>query len=286
MRKLRCPSVSRCVSVDTIANWLLSVAYDGSRYSGWQIQPQQLTVQGTIQRHLSSLFSTDVTIFGCSRTDAGVHALSQKITFHPPEHPRINPEIVKRALNQLLPKDIRIQEIEQKPIEFHARFNAKGKIYSYVIFQGQIQSPFMRNFCWSIQDKLHIEQMQTAAEGLIGEHDFTAFSVTSRGQHVESFIRTICQIKISAVEKFIVISVSGDGFLYKMVRRIIGFLVAVGRGRPIDKADVILKSRNRNSGFDTAPPQGLYLEKVFYDDDDMAGYTSLKLPFLAFLGLD
>ncbi len=263
-------------------NWLLTIAYRGSYYSGWQIQPDDITIQHHIEEKLSSLFPGETRVFGCSRTDAGVHALSQMVTFFPPDHPPIQPENALTALNHALPGDIRIQKIEIMPPEFHARFDAVGKTYSYVIYTDKLHSPFMGDLCWQVPYTMDINKMKEVASQLIGKHDFTTFSAVSNTPNID-YVKEIYNININTFGKFIVISITGNSFLYKMVRRLVGYFVKTSSSNNLLSPEKILKLKNRNNGFDTAPAQGLYLEKIFYSKIELDNYKLIGLPFLALL---
>ncbi len=263
-------------------NWLLTVAYKGTGYSGWQIQPNNITIQEHIEQKLSHLFSCEAKIFGCSRTDAGVHALAQMATFFPPVHPPIKPENAFIAMNNALPNDIRIQKIELKPDDFHARFKAVGKTYSYVIYRDRLLSPFMGDLCWHVSEKINIDILTDTASYLVGKHDFTTFSAISNAPDI-NYVKEIYSIKVNSFGKFVVISITGNSFLYKMVRRLVGYLIKASTKNNLENPEKILESKNRNSGFDTAPPQGLYLEKIFYSKEELNNYDLTGLPFLSFL---
>ena len=267
------------------SNWLISLAYSGTGYSGWQVQPGRLSVQGVVQEKLSTLFQLELRLAGCSRTDAGVHALAQKASFHPPEKPPIDEISAQRALNSLLPKDIRILRIDKVPANFHARHDAIGKAYTYLLYTEDLFSPFFQNFFWTMKCKLDIQAMIAAARTMIGTHDFTGFSVNNCISDTQP-VKTLFNVTVKKMGTFIVISVVGDSFLYKMVRRIVGFLVKVGKGQvPPAVASQILNAKNRVVQFDTAPAQGLFLEEVFYRKEEISEFQSRQIPFLKLLGL-
>lgn len=264
-------------------NWLFTIAYDGTAYTGWQIQSDGHTVQGCLQACLSKLFHTEAVTQGCSRTDAGVHALHQAVTFAPPAEPPIPAQDAHRALRNMLPPDIRLLATEVMPPEFHARFKALGKCYTYVMYRGALQSPFVPRYCWSVPESIDIEAMRTAANALIGTHDFTTFSATSTAQSRDP-VKTLTCVDVRESDRFVLMTVIGNAFLYKMVRRLAGFLCAVGRGA-LDPAatTAILHSKERNSGFDTAPPQGLFLERIFYEESHMLTHRPEEMPFMSLL---
>ena len=224
-------------------------------------------------------------VAACSRTDAGVHALAQKVSFSPPEMPPIDTACAINALNSLLPQDIRILSILEKPSEFHARHQAKGKAYTYLFNTSDLRSPFIRNYAWALSCAPNLPVMAKSANLLLGTHDFTGYAVNTRDQELDP-IKTLYNVSLHKTGNFIVISVIGNSFLYKMVRRIVGFLLKVGKGQlEPDVARQVLRSKERRIEFDTAPPHGLYLEEVFYTIDEMTAYKSRQLPFLHFLGL-
>jgi tRNA pseudouridine38-40 synthase len=260
-------------------NLLLSIAYDGRKYHGWQVQPNAPTVQGEVATRLSELFKTDVPVQGCSRTDAGVHALDQKVTVRPPDDaPQIPAENIRRALNGSLPQDIRVITATDMPEDFRSRDNV-GKTYTYVLHPGRVTSPFLYGYCWEINPPMDIELMKGAAADLLGTHDFTPFGVNSDVERDPN--KTMHRFEIEPDDGLLRISVTGDAFLYKMVRRLVGYLVAVGTERlPPNITAQAFEDPDSFPPFDTAPSQGLFLEKVFYDADEMTSYRCTKLPFL------
>lgn len=266
-------------------NWLLTVAYDGTNYSGWQFQPEMETIQGTLNDRLARLYGTEIKTYASSRTDSGVHALAQQVTFYPPPSPSLTTENVRRALATLLPSDIRVISAEEKKTEFHARHDNIGKVYIYILFNGQLISPYLTNYCWPVKQALDRTSMVSAAQQLVGTHDFTSLSVKPRADEVDN-VRTLFRIDFMDFGQFTMIVVAGSSFLYKMVRRIVGYLVKVGK-KTADPAEtmVILNARERNIGVETAPPQGLFLDQVFYDRDEMDAYRPSQIPFLRLSGL-
>ncbi|MDP7395996.1 MAG: tRNA pseudouridine(38-40) synthase TruA [Lentisphaeria bacterium] len=267
-----------------MANWRFTIAYDGTAYAGWQIQPADQTVQGRLHDCLSRLFQAEVTVAGCSRTDSGVHALCQVATFHPPPKSPIPATDAHRALRQMLPPDIRLLATEVMPDGFHARHDAVGKCYTYVLHRGELQSPFVPRYCWIRPAAFDIHAMGAAAKQLVGRYDFTTFSATSDDPGCTP-VKTLTRLDMREHGRFLLVTVVGDSFLYKMVRRLVGFLVAVGRGQ-LDAGHTarIRDAGERNAGFDTAPPQGLFLEQVFYDEAELQAFTPGDLPFLQLMG--
>lgn len=240
----------------------LRIEYDGTSYGGWQYQLNAPTVQNEIEKALLELTGEKIRVTGASRTDAGVHAKGQVAHFDT-ESP-IPAERFSYALNTLLPMDIRIQESEEVPGDFHARFWTKGKSYSYLIWNNTHASALLANRAWSVYPPLDVEKMRQAAAYLVGEHDFAAFCAT--GGQTKTTVRTINDLSIDdSAEHEIVIQVSGNAFLYNMVRIIAGTLVDVGSGRlPVTITEEMLKTKDRTIGGPTAPAQGLTLEAIDY----------------------
>ncbi len=252
-------------------NVLMKIAYDGSRFNGWQKQPEQRTVQGEIEKALSYLCQKPMVIHGTSRTDAGVHAWGQCASFSGDFG--IPVERIQVALNDLLgtggkalvPGDIWIKEVKEVPQGFHARYDALAKTYVYKIRNREEMDVFSRNYMYHIAKPLSLEQMMKAAGRLKGTHDFKSFQA-SGGEEKESTVRTLHGISIHPMEEGWAIHVTGDGFLYNMVRILVGTLVEVGWGkRPPEEMTEILDAMDRQRAGHTAPAQGLYLAKVHFD---------------------
>ena len=240
----------------------MAVGYDGTHYSGWQIQPHHKTVQGELERVLHTLTGEEERIHCSGRTDAGVHAWEQ-VTHFELAHP-IDPWKSVRGFNALLEGDIRVLWIRKAKPDFHARFSANGKEYRYFIWNGQIMPPPLRHFRALVRAPLNLRAMRAAAKRLIGKHDFAAFSANPHYER-EGTVRTLRQLSVSELSGSIIIVAKGDGFLYRMVRSLAGFLIRVGTGelKP-EAATEILKSKVRTARVPTAPPQGLFLWKVSY----------------------
>ncbi|WP_054957759.1 tRNA pseudouridine(38-40) synthase TruA [Paenibacillus dakarensis] len=244
-------------------NYKLTIQYDGGRYKGWQrLGDSENTVQGKIEHALSVLTGGPVEIIGSSRTDAGVHALAQvanfKISDSLPETKIMN------FLNHYLPPDISVKEVQLVDDRFHARYNAKDKTYIYKIWNEAYSHPFMRKYSMHVAKKLDIESMRQAAQHFIGEHDFTAYS-NAKSKKKDS-VRTIYSLDIEeTADGFIQLRVSGNGFLYNMVRKIVGTLIDVGLGdiRPED-IPAIINSKERSQTGGMADASGLYLEKIHF----------------------
>lgn len=242
-------------------NIKIEIEYDGSNYSGWQVQENSVTVQGQIIGALEELTGRHIRIHGSGRTDAGVHARGQVASFI--LESSIPTERLPLALNSILPRDIAITRAEEVPMDFHARFSAIGKRYIYHIYQSQFRSPILRNYSYHVHHKLDYHTIREAAEIFIGSHDFRAFMAS--GSSVKNTVRTINKLDISKEGKSLYICIEGDGFLYNMVRIIVGTLVDVARGKiEIGQIERALESKDRTMAGHTAPAQGLFLDKVFY----------------------
>ncbi len=244
-----------------------TVAYDGTHFEGYQSQPKGRTVQREIDRALRKLHKDD-TIYSVAsgRTDAGVHALGQVIHFDTPLSIPTDRWVV--ALNVLLPKDIRVVAVEEVDESFHARYSATGKTYRYKWSYEPVHSPFERNYSvWLGHLRPNLERMQEAAQYFIGTHDFTSYCSSKTG--TDNRVRTITQLTIDRKGDELVMDVTGDGFLYNMVRTIAGMLIAVGRGwnEPEDIAKIMLQ-KDRTKAGKTAPAHGLYLVRVDYENND------------------
>jgi tRNA pseudouridine38-40 synthase len=245
-------------------NLRLTVQYDGTGYVGWQRQRAAPSVQALLEDALSRIEGAAVVLHGAGRTDAGVHALGQvaNVWLTVP----IAPARLVRALNAVLPRDIRVRSAEEAPPSFHARFSAIGKIYEYRIVNAAVASPFVFRYAWHVPQPLELEAMRTAAGALVGAHDFASFQ--GSGGVVRSTNRVIRRIDWehgSTPDVPVTIRIEGDGFLRHMVRNIVGSLVEVGAGRwPPARVGAALASGSRREVGPTAPPQGLFLVQVLY----------------------
>ncbi len=244
-------------------NVKLTIEYDGSNYFGWQVQENLPTIQGKLKEAIRTITGEDVKITGASRTDAGVHALGQVANFLTGSN--MDCSRMRRALNALLPHDIKVTNVEDVEMDFDSRRNARGKLYLYRIFNRDTPSPFEYRRSWFIRGEVDVESMRRASRYLIGTHDFSAFSKSDRKRKTTP-IRTIKSIDIERKGNVITFSFLGESFLRHMVRVIVATLVEVGMGRlnPED-VKVILSSKDRRFAPFLAKPYGLYLVKVFYE---------------------
>jgi tRNA pseudouridine38-40 synthase len=242
-------------------NIKLTIEYDGTGYHGWQVQPNVRTIQGVLEGKLEQITGERVRLIASSRTDAGVHALGQVANFK--THSSLDARSFLRALNSLLPEDIRVKEVEGVDESFHARFRAKGKIYEYRIFNGELPTPFYRHFSWFVPGKLDLTRMREAAMKLVGRHDFSSFC--SSGSDHATPIREIYGIKVERRGELIVIWIEANAFLKQMIRNIVGTLVDVGK-RKLTPSQFgrIFEARDRRRASIAAPARGLFLVRVNY----------------------
>jgi tRNA pseudouridine38-40 synthase len=261
----------------------LTVQYDGTDYVGWQRQAAGTSIQGLLEDALRPIEGRDVTVHGAGRTDAGVHARGQVASIRLAA--AIEPATLARALNAVLPLDVRIASVEEAATDFHARFSATGKVYDYQVVNAPFVSPFLRRYVWHVIPRLDLDAIAAASAVLVGEHDFAAFQ--GSGSEVQSSVRrvrrlawgsggegwgqavnrefTIHGLTPPAPDLPLVMRIEGDGFLRHMVRTIAGTLVEIGLGRwPPGEMAAILASRDRARAGTTAPPTGLVLREVLY----------------------
>ncbi len=240
----------------------ITLAYDGTRFVGWQRQAGGESIQGLLEDALARFEGGPVTVHGAGRTDASVHALGQvasaRVSF---TH---DPATLTRALNAHLPEEIRVVSVEDRDDTFHARFSASGKTYRYRIRNTPVADPFDRAFAWHLPEALSLDPMTRAAALLVGTHDFRAFR--SVGGEVSSTVRTVTRSEWRHEGGLLSYEISGDGFLRHMVRAIVGTLVEIGRGwREADDMAALLATGTRADAGSTAPPHGLFLVSVDYD---------------------
>lgn len=240
----------------------LTIAYDGTNYCGWQVQPNGITVEEVLNRALQKLTGEDILVIGASRTDSGVHALGNVAVFD--TETTIPADRIAMALNQRMPEDIVITKSEEVPLDFHPRYCDCSKTYEYHIINTQIPLPTKRLTNYFVSYQLDIDKMRQAASYLVGEHDFVSFCNVRTD--VENTVRTVYALDILQNGEEITIRITGNGFLYNMVRIIVGTLIRVGRGfyEP-EKVKEILEAKDRKAAGVTAPAHGLMLVAINYD---------------------
>ncbi len=241
--------------------WKGVCAYDGTGFTGWQSQAGGRAVQDVIEARLAKIFGRPVRLHGSGRTDSGVHALGQ--VFHFDADWRHDTDQLLAAFRAGLPAAIQIKTVRPAAADFHARFQARGKRYFYELHLGDAD-PFTRPYCWTIFKPLDFSAMLAAGAMLRGRHDFRAFTALN-GAAREDTVRDLRRLEVSRRGRRIRITAEADGFLYKMMRSLVGALVSAGEGK-LSPADLqrILASKERTAAIQTAPPQGLFLAKVFY----------------------
>lgn len=242
-------------------NLLLTLRYDGTSFHGWQIQPNGVTVQQELCNAFKHLSGKDENIIGCSRTDAGVHA--NMFCCNVRTECSVTVDKIPDALNFYLPHGISVYECCEVDYDFHARYDCKGKEYVYLIYNGKHRNPFYENKAMFYQYELNAEMLNDEAKAFIGTHDFSAFC--SAGTDIQDKTREIYDCSVTRNGDLVEIRISGNGFLYNMVRIIVGTLLDIQKGK-IEKGTIpsIIESCNREKAGVTAEPQGLYLNKVFY----------------------
>lgn len=250
----------------------LSLQYDGTDYSGWQVQDNQVTIQGLLEDAVFKVTGERIRITGASRTDAGVHAFAQVAVFKTVSN--LTPQVFLRAINANIPRDIRVINAAESPADFHPRYSAKNKTYSYLISHPGNYSVFLRRYSWQVNYKLHSGLMGEAAGYLAGTHDFSSFRASGCGS--KNPIRTIFKIEVSELPSvdfmsfnfnvpLVKISIQANAFLRHMVRNIVGMLVEIGRGRHSSShMKEVLNLRDRCFSGPAAPANGLFLEEINY----------------------
>lgn len=242
----------------------LIVSYDGTNYCGWQIQNNGITIEEVINKALSDLLNEKISVIGASRTDSGVHAMGNIAVFD--TETRIPAEKISFALNQRLPNDIRIQKSEEVALDWHPRFCNSTKTYEYKILNRRFPDPMQRFYTHFVYMPLNLEKMKEAAAYIVGEHDFASFC--SSGSQVESTVRTVYALEISKEKDVISIRISGNGFLYNMVRIVVGTLMKVGlEVYPPERVKEIIEARDRYQAGPKAPACGLTLVGIEYGEE-------------------
>lgn len=242
----------------------LILSYDGTEFSGWQVQTNATSIQSLVETALSTILRHPVNLIGSGRTDAGVHALAQ--VGHFVTESAIDLHRLLVSLNALLPPAIRAMEGAPAPADFHARYSATGKIYRYHLHLSQIRNPFKSLYSVHIPYHLDLELLKAAAKEFVGTHDFTSFSNEAhRGSAARDPVRTIRRLDLIPEEGGLYLEFEGDGFLYKMVRNIVGTLLDVARGKlPLEQIPHIFAAKDRRRASPAAPAHGLFLVKVLY----------------------
>ncbi len=251
-------------NLNMVRNILVTLSYDGSNYHGWQVQKNALSVQEVFQNSLEKVIKEKVDIKGCSRTDTGVHANMYTVSFQ--THSKINPDNLIFALNRFLPNDIVVSSCKKVPMDFHARYSSIGKEYVYKIWNHKIRNPFLNKRVLHYWYPLDVDILNEAASLLVGTHDFTSFATLDK-RETKNMIRTVEYFNVHKNDSMIEMKVMADGFLYNMVRIMVGTLLRVSQEK-IKKEDIsyIIKSKNRKNAGPTAPAHGLYLNRVFYEN--------------------
>ena len=242
---------------------LFTVAYDGTDYCGWQVQKNGISVCSALEDALRPVFSEGFSMLGASRTDAGVHALGQRVHLMPKSLCKVPLEKLPQVINGNLPKDIRIVDAVNVIDSFHPINDAKSKTYRYQIYNHKYENPLMCRYAAFVPVCLDSTVMNNAGMHFVGRHDFAAFCAA--GSSVKSTVRTVFSVEVGRNENTIDITINGDGFLYNMVRIIAGTLVDIGSGKiSIKDLPFIISSKDRTKAGKTMPPQGLTLIKIFY----------------------
>lgn len=242
-------------------NIKLTLEYDGTNYAGWQRQTNAVTVEQKVEEAIEKLTGNHCEVIGSSRTDSGVHARAYVCNFFTDS--AIPENKLKGAINNFLPEDIVARECEEVSLDFHSRFCSKGKRYIYTVFNGRQRPVILRNYTYYYHRELNIENMKKAAKYLVGTYDFSAFK--NKGSKPRNSIRTVTEVGIVKKGDFVIFTVTGNAFLYNMVRIIVGTLLDVGCGRfEVDYIKYILDSKDRSKAGKSAPAAGLLLDEVFY----------------------
>ena len=244
-------------------NLKLILSYDGTDFCGWQIQKRERTVQGVVEEALARLHDHPIRVRAAGRTDSGVHAHGQVISFE--SDSTVPDERFAKALNSRLPRDVRAVSACPVDIDFHARYSARRRIYKYYILPAEYSDPFSRRFCLTVKRELDLRMLNNFASKIVGVHDFTTFAAA--GSDRESMIREIFSSSFYIEGRFIVFKIEGNAFLWRMVRSLVGTILAVeAEGASPCRFVELLKGRDRKLAGDTAPAKGLFLFRVIYDE--------------------
>ncbi|MDW7651521.1 MAG: tRNA pseudouridine(38-40) synthase TruA [Bacillota bacterium] len=242
-------------------NIKLILGYDGTNYHGFQLQKNAVTVQQILEDALQKIFGERLRVASSGRTDTGVHAAGQVVNFH--VKTTIPAERIPYALNAVLPRDIVTYAAEVVPHDFHARFSATSKLYTYTIDNAPHPRVLTRHIAYHVRYPADVALMQAAAANLVGQHDFSSFK--SAGSAVKSTVRNLLRLDVTESDRYITITAEADGFLYNMVRIIAGTLIEVGRGKRQPDLRPVIEARDRNAAGWTVPPHGLILREVKYE---------------------
>lgn len=247
-------------------NILLTIKYLGTAYSGWQVQANAPSVQQTLQDAIEKLFGVRESVVGCSRTDAGVHANMYCCNVRTSS--ALPCDVVVRGLNAYLSDDIAVLSCRDVEYDFHARYDCCGKEYIYIIHNSHIRDPFLLGRSWDFKKYIDAEFLNEQAQSFVGTHDFKAFCAS--GSSVQSTVRTVKSFRVTRDGENVIMSVKADGFLYNMVRIMVGTLtdITLGRIKPDTIPEIIASCERKNAGV-TAPPQGLYLNRVYYSGEEL-----------------
>lgn len=242
-------------------NLLITISYDGSAYHGWQVQKNAVTVQQVFQRAVEKLFCEKIDIKGCSRTDSGVHANMYCVSLKTQKN--IPCKNVITGLNTYLPKDIAVTDCREVDHDFHARYSVKSKEYVYRIYNSQIRNPFLKNYALHYRYPIDADYLNNEAQAFLGSHDFSGFC--SAKSDVEDTVRNVYSFSVKRMGDEVLFAVEADGFLYNMVRIMVGTLLFVNEGK-IKQGELaeVIESKDRKKAGKTAPAHGLYLNKVKY----------------------
>ena len=249
----------------TTHKYRLTVAYDGTEYGGWQVQPNAVSIQSLIELSLSTILRVPTSIFGSGRTDAGVHACGQIAHFLSDKPIAIEKTLA--SLNGMLPPAIRILSLEEAASDFHARYSASSKIYHYRLHLGPIPDPFKKRYAYHVPHPVDLTLLKKAAERFLGTHDFTSFAnEATRGSAAKDAVRTLHRLSVVEEPGGVRLEFEGNGFLYKMVRNIVGTLLDVCAGKIAEEEiPAIIAAKDRKKAGRAAPPHGLYLVEVKYE---------------------
>ncbi len=261
--------------------YFIEIAFDGSDFSGWQSQPNKSAVQDAIQYQLSNLYKTKISVNGSSRTDAGVHSLGLGASFATPIKPYIPLKNIKHFLNNAFSNKIYINHVKEVSEDFHARYSSLGKTYSYLINIGKDTNPFLSKYSIHLPKFQNLCEVRKALKYIEGEHDFKSFTVKQLKNNITDTVRTIYKVDLIEFDNMLSINFTGNGFLYKMIRSLMGSIIDIGTDLLTSQEILrLFEIKNRSEASRTAPPHALFLRKVFYDKKEMEDHKITKLPFL------